>query len=387
VELKKIIMVICSLYLFFLVSCTPKAQIPEQVYVGSEAAEMRFLENTPLPKTFASSGQLLDVAMEVKNQGTFPLRGRLFLSGFDPNVIQLPHSVDIPSRNCGFNEIFPKSRSYIEGGTCVEEFRAPLNLESIIDSYDATIFGQLVYPYVTEANVVLCVDPNIQQFTIGRKACQMTSVTYSGGQGAPVAVTTVEPSPIGDGKILFRITIQNIGDGEVVDYNKAPTQLKPSDVGNVFYKIGTPASNAGGARIAIGTGGNSIAIGRAWDVYYGDNGFGFNFRPNNNFAYNEGRVRLYNGKAVITTIIDYGSINTAFKTPLQLSLAYGYLEETFRDIRIIDVENFAGFERRGGGISIVYDDQGRKIEVDTNGRIVYRDDDFSIDIDSLFGGD
>ncbi len=378
---KRALLVLFCLGLILLAGCKKSAgEVEEKVYVGTRGAVMRYIPDVPPAKTFAATGQHFDLALEIANKGTFPLRGRLYLSGFDPNIVGIPSIVDIPTRQCGIAELFPKSRSTPEGGICIEELQGDLDLSSVADVYDAPLLATLIYPYVTDANIVLCVDPEVYRVRVTKKACVMTSVSPSGGQGAPIAVTRVEPTGIGDGKVMFRIHIANVGGGEVIDYNKRPTDLRPTDFNTVFYKVGTPAGRGKIARIKIG--GLSIPFGRAFDVFFSGGNFGLNFNPRGNFQYDEGEVRLYNGKAVITTVIDYSDVDNAFSTPLQIALAYGYMENVQRSLRLINVENFGGFERRGG-INVVYDRGGRRVELDNNGRIIYRDDDFDIQLGNI----
>ncbi len=385
IKKRSVVWILLFIVLILIEGCkTSGGEGEEKIYIGTRGVMMKFLSDAPPPKTFAATGQRYDLALEVANKGTFPLRGRLYLSGFDPNIINFPSVIDTPTVQCGISEIFPRSRSTPDGGVCVEEFQAQLDMRSVADIYDAPLLATLVYPYVTDANIVMCIDPDVYRTRVTRKACTMTNIGPSGGQGAPVAVTQVEPTAIGEGKIMFRIHIANVGGGEVVDYNKRPTDLRPTDFNTVYYKIGTPAGQGKIARIRIGSGGVgvNIPLGRAFDVYYSGGNFGFNFNPRGNYQYDDGTVKLYNGKAVITTIIDYSDVESAFTTPLQISLAYGYMENIQRSLRIVNVENFAGFERRGG-INIVYDKGGKRIEMDSNGRIVYRDQDFDIQLGNL----
>lgn len=385
IQKRSVLWILLCIAIVLVAGCTKSAgDVEEKIYVGTKGVVMKFLTDAPPQKTFATTGQRYDLALEIANRGTFPLRGRLYLSGFDPNIINFPPVVDVPTLQCGVREIFPRSRSTPDGGLCVEEFQAQLNMQPVADVYDAPLLATLIYPYVTDANVVMCVDPDVYRVRVTKKACTMTAISPSGGQGAPVAVTRVEPTAIGDGKVMFRIHIANVGGGEIVDYNKRPTELRITDLNNVYYKIGTPAGRGRIARINIGGGGLgvNIPLGRAFDVYYSSGSFGFNFNPTGNYQYDEGTVRLYNGKAVITTIIDYSDVESAFTTPLQISLAYGYMETLQRSLRIVDIENFGRFEQRGG-ISIVYDKAGKRIELDTGGRIIYRDQDFDIQLGNL----
>ena len=265
--MKKFNLYTALLLIILIAGCTSRTNQPnleEDIYRGSEALEMEFLRDIPPTQTFAQTGDEYELAIQLKNLGTFPLYGKLYLSGFDPNIIQFPQlgidqGFNYPSPNCGFTEILPRSKLNPPGGTCIEELRGRLNLDSITDSYTANIFAQSVYRYLTDANIVLCVDPDVYGVSATQKACTMVQYSSGSGQGAPVGVTRIEPTAIGGGKILYRIYIQNLGDGEVVDYSKAPYEMKPSDVGHVRYRIGSPSS-VGCTRISISSGGGSGSL-------------------------------------------------------------------------------------------------------------------------------
>ena len=88
-KMNKILTSIMLLVLLFSVGCgdnTSQPNLEEDIYRGNEALEMEFLRDVPPVQTFAQTGDLFEVALEMKNLGTYPLRGKLFLSGFDPNV-------------------------------------------------------------------------------------------------------------------------------------------------------------------------------------------------------------------------------------------------------------------------------------------------------------
>ncbi len=386
-------MIIVIILIIFVFGCGTKGARPdleEDIYRGHEGLEIEFLRDVPPSQTFAQSGDEYEVALELKNQGTFPLRGKLYLSGFDPNIIQfsklgIDQGFNYPSTNCGFTEILPRSKLNPPGGTCIEELRGILNLDSITDSYSTNIFAQSVYPYITDANIVLCVDPDVYGISASQKACEMRPYSSGSGQGAPVGVTKIEPTAIGGGKILYRVYIANLGDGEVVDYSKAPYEMKPSDIGHVRYRIGSPS--AGGTRISITTGDGSVTIGstvrditgEAVGLSYRDKNFRINYNPKSNYAYSEDMVRLHDGKAVITKVIDYSNNAYAFQTPLQITLEYGYMESAQQRIEIVNIDQYRS-ELGAGGIRFVYDKNGKRVELNTDGSIRYKDNDFQIEL-------
>ncbi len=353
------------------------------IYRGVKGIEMLFLNDVPPPQTFASTGDDYELAIELKNQGTFPLNGKLYLSGFDPNIIRfdkigIDQGFNFPSNDCGFTEILPRSKLNPPGGTCIEELRGRLNLDSITDSYNTNIFVQAVYRYITDANIVMCIDPDVYHVSPTQRACKMVPYNSGSGQGAPVAATKIEPTAIGGGKILYRIYIANQGKGEVVDYLKAPYEMKPSDIGHVRYRIGSPAAS-GGIKISLTGSAVRDITGNAIGISYKDKGFSMSFNPKSDYAYTEDVVRLHNGKAVITQVIDYTGNAYAFQTPLQITLEYGYMESIQKNIEIVNIDQYRS-EYGAGGVRFIYDKKGKRIEFNTDGSIRYRDTNFQIEI-------
>ncbi|MCF7798680.1 hypothetical protein K9M74_02145 [Candidatus Woesearchaeota archaeon] len=83
------------------------------------------------------------------------------------------------------------------------------------DRADASFMVTNCYAYATYANPQICVDPD--PYSENRKVCTPKKITYNGGNGAPVAVTTVEQENTKRG-IYFTINFKNVGDGSVFDF-------------------------------------------------------------------------------------------------------------------------------------------------------------------------
>ena len=92
------------------------------------------------------------------------------------------------------------------------------------ETHPSTIFATACYPYNTTLGTSVCIDTDIIDEVKGKKACNVKDLTFSEGQGAPVAITKIETRmlPQDDNKVKphFIIFIENKGNGEVVNSSK-----------------------------------------------------------------------------------------------------------------------------------------------------------------------
>jgi hypothetical protein len=75
------------------------------------------------------------------------------------------------------------------------------------------------YPYQTELVQSVCIDKDYYNMDVRKKVCTTKDITLSGGQGAPISITKIEPRVIKqeDNTIIeFVITIQNEAGGNVI---------------------------------------------------------------------------------------------------------------------------------------------------------------------------
>ncbi len=157
------------------------------------------------------------------------------------------------------------------------------------------------YMYTTFAAPIVCIDP--QPYVESRKACTARQISWSGSQGAPVAITRVvqENTPR---KAVFHITVENVGGGTVFD---------PGDLEKCSPYF------PGGAR--------SNDLNQIWIGYVRIGDYELSCTP-------ETSVRLYNGRAEFTCTypIEYAELNSAYETPLVIELWYGYSKVMERPI-------------------------------------------------------
>jgi hypothetical protein len=169
------------------------------------------------------------------------------------------------------------------------------------------------YQYTTYADPVVCIDP--EPLSESRKVCIPRSRTWNGGNGAPVAVTSVEQENT-PRKIIFRINVRNVGRGTVYDAGALekcspyyPRRTTPADLNVVDL-----------GDVRVGTMGLAGRGGRAGITCFPE------------------RIRLdpttRSGSTTCTYPIEYGDIKSAYQTPLVIELWYGYSEVVQRDLFI-----------------------------------------------------
>jgi len=159
---------------------------------------------------------------------------------------------------------------------------------------------------------MVCIDPDPNSDV--RKVCTPKSKTWSGGNGAPVAITSIEQENT-PRKIIFRINVKNIGRGTVYDPGKLekcspyyPGRVTPEDL-NIVY-LGDVRIGQTGLRTSA-HGGMSCYP----EVIRLD--------PNTK-----------SGSVTCTYPIEFTQLKSAYETPLVVELWYGYSETEKRNIAV-----------------------------------------------------
>lgn len=157
------------------------------------------------------------------------------------------------------------------------------------------------YVYSTYAAPQVCIDPD--PYGLGRKVCKPKTITYKGGTGAPVAITSIEQENT-KYKVYFQINIKNVGPGNVFDmgYMERCSPYYPGRLStqhlNKVYII-------------------DARIGNQHLTCTPDRGMG---------------VKLVNGLGTVNCVynLEYQTAKSAYETPLIVEVAYGYAESMER---------------------------------------------------------
>jgi len=301
---------VLSVLVLILASCTlaPQTQTPQQnvdFRSGTQGLYLDFVPNLPPPRVYDRDP--FNVMIQVENKGTSPLgtgTDRIYLSGFDPQII-----TGIPTDGMAIPPLEPRGPYVTRGGYDTVSFRGAIRslTEKRIDKYQPLILATSCYTYETLASGQVCIDPNPYSPTSIQHICTPAAVSTA-SQGAPVAVTTisVDPAP---GKTRFTINIQNVGGGTVFRYgNQYLNKCSPYSPGLAF---------------------DEVDFVRIEDVIISAQSIKASCKPLDK----DNHLRLTNGQAQL--FCEYQTQGqTAYLTPLEISLRYGYRQSIAKPIEV-----------------------------------------------------
>ncbi|MFH1133186.1 MAG: hypothetical protein V1735_01715 [Nanoarchaeota archaeon] len=290
-----------------------------QAHTGTEGITLKFLNDLP-PREVYYSGDVqipseIPVMIEVRNKGAYETSPNFYLDGYDPTILAFYNSED-NGRYEYFEQVDSlegKSNANPEGGYQVYEFRGDVETwPEGLDAYDFKLKVTACYDYETVANPLVCIDPR-PFYKTEDKACRITPVAMAGGQGAPVAVTSISEQGT-ESKVHFSIKIKNVGTGVVFDSldHFCTSSVESGDC--CPYSIPLTKVNVVNYNV---------------DFMESDLSSGIECKPEG------GRVRLVDGiGSIFCTVNTPQNRDSAFKTPLTITLNYGYKSWIERDVRI-----------------------------------------------------
>jgi len=296
----KIILLSILMFSLVLLGCSgsqvQRSETYVDLYTGTRGVELSFVSNAPPSQIFASPNAQLNFIVEVRNRGVYPTYGRIYLGGYDPNIIPIRDNV------VDFGPIEGKTEYNLDGGYDTVEFEAySINMPEGLDRLNQPFSLTAIYDYETVATALVCVDPNPYapvQPTV--KTCIPNTVQLSGGQGAPVAVSYIEVQSTGE-KAFFKIHVANSGDGSVV----VAGEQDPYEVRDDIERINK--------------------------VYYDVTLSGLNgeCKPGN-------PLRLTNEQGIIFCEFPIpADRNDPYQTSLKIRLSYGYINQIIRNVQLI----------------------------------------------------
>lgn len=184
---------------------------------GTDGLLLEFLPNSPPARIIVGQeDDTFGIVMQGRNGGAFSasgsnsLIGRIFLGGYDRNII------DIEESSQGMESKFLEKRDAAnpKGGLDLFEFEGKVNAGSLLaESYSFNLLATACYEYGTKAGPSVCIDPMPYEEGI-EKACSIGQISL-GSQGAPIAITEIEEEVLAE-EIQFRITIKNAGGGRAI---------------------------------------------------------------------------------------------------------------------------------------------------------------------------
>ncbi|MBW2992430.1 hypothetical protein KY345_04400 [Candidatus Woesearchaeota archaeon] len=187
---------------------TPKEA---EYHKGFKGVEVEFVKGQPPTNVWENTD--FPITLKIQNKGAYDIDiGLLAITG------NLYFIADEAQQGISF-ELEGKSQFNPEGEFGFEKFSATAG--TVEDDTTDSFFVVACYPYKTYASATICINPRVLEIDKAPEGeCEVKTISLSGGQGAPVAVTKVEEeiTPMGPDvlKLSLKIYVSNKGGGKVV---------------------------------------------------------------------------------------------------------------------------------------------------------------------------
>ena len=342
---------ILNMLLFFIViifvfGCSGRKDVKDakdNVRVGAEGMSIAFVAANPPNELHidASSTNDFKVLMEVRNKGAYPQpdettrfeNSRMYISGFDPDIMKLEPLDSAIGNDISNLALDGRSDLNPYGSLDVMAFKGSIDYgRMIVERYEPILLATLCYNYNTVAGPSVCIDPDPYSITNEKKVCQIHNFDMNEGQGGPVAVTSIQEEAFAS-KTSFKVIVKNVGGGDVL-------KLAPGD--STLDKCNPDKPGTGGA---FEVSKSKVTLEDMDKVYVNEvsiSGKNLECAPfldsPGSTRNTQGVMRLVNGEGFIICDLkkeQYGNTVSAYTTPLQIKLSYGYRTSTARKLLII----------------------------------------------------
>jgi 3D (Asp-Asp-Asp) domain-containing protein len=218
------------LLLLLLASCSLNSgSTPLTKYTGTQGIDVRFEQNAPPEKVYERSPFPVKIALH--NYGAFNVSyDDIFITfSTDPLYISGGITPYLPKdRDRDHQELLGKTISYPKGQELTYDIPA-VNAFKTREVYGqresptTELTVNVCYAYTTYLSTQVCIDTNLYNQNERTQVCKAKDLTFSGGQGAPIAITQIDVRsiPIIDNgresiRPEFTIHVQNVGEGYLV---------------------------------------------------------------------------------------------------------------------------------------------------------------------------
>jgi len=322
---------------------------------GTKGLTMEFVKNFPQDEYILSGGDKegIEIVLDVRNEGAFTPStdnfldinienidgatdeqgfGNIFLGGFDDKIIISDDDIKGMDKTQSLGNLFLPGKSSINprGGIDTISFNGKIITANVhIDQYEPTILATMCYSYLTEAGPSVCIDFNPYD-TREDKVCNIESKSFS-SQGAPIAVTKIVQEATKN-KIRFKITIENVGSGDTINFKSLDKCIPSPDKGldrEDFDFVELLSVTVGTNELFIPTKNSesSLILSKCGPFA----------KENSNL------IRLFNGEGFVICTLDkedFSNVQSAYTTPLNIILRYGYRETISKKIKITKLKGF-----------------------------------------------
>jgi hypothetical protein len=192
---------------------------PDTAFIGgsTDSVSLSFVENAPPNEVFDRNRYPFSVNVRVENEGEWdimdPNKFNVKLSGIDPTAFNDPEM-----KQAANQALFGKKRDsqgqVIEGTITNFAFPGFSYTGNLSGNAQFTIRADACFRYGTKAVSRICIKENLLDTSDGA-ICQVNGEKEVQNSIAPVTITNVKESAIGDNRISYSFTVQHTGDGNL----------------------------------------------------------------------------------------------------------------------------------------------------------------------------
>ena len=250
---KKIIFPIFLIFAVIVIGCTssPSSKTKEvDVFVGTDGLTAEFAKTAPPPKVFEDSN--FPILLRIRNKGAYSIKdsNKAALSlGIEKDYIkdlkveEQGRVVSTRFDNLAYFFVDGKTTINPQGDEVITSLSAKTSkLDPQSELKESTITATLCYPYNTILSTTVCIDTDVAGINPGKKVCSAKDLVFNSGQGAPIAVTKIEPQMIpveNEIKPQFLIFVENKGKGNPVNLVGYDSACYKSDYNKDSWNVAT----------------------------------------------------------------------------------------------------------------------------------------------------
>lgn len=231
---KKLNLIFVLLFVFLLSGCNLSMfngnKVNEQDFrIGNEGITISFLPNAPPTEIYEENP--FSIGILLKNEGAHETRNGIASFSIEDEYVEIQN----PENSIRFN-LKGKSVSMPSGEQETKFIKANTKkIEGQSQERESVIIASLCYPYKTIVDASVCVDTDLYGLREMQKACYVRDISLS-TQGAPVAVTKIEPKMLpaeNDDYIRpqFIISVKNVNNGDIIRKEKVDDACSSSSIG------------------------------------------------------------------------------------------------------------------------------------------------------------
>ena len=224
-------------------------EIPQiDVYKGKEGISIKFVPGAPPDKMVATSDiNSYEVGVVIENRGAADAEGVVAL-------ILEKNFMEAAQKFLAIEGGVEGREKFTSGG--IKDLKFDVNTKALSkENYETNpkpnVQAAACYKYQTKASAPICIDTSKYRGTAEKGACTESTLYFTEGQGAPVAVTKIESVILIKNSQAFpylKIFMENAGRGEVL--NRTQTTDACSDKPAVHSIIHLDSASIGGKQLS-----------------------------------------------------------------------------------------------------------------------------------------